>query len=402
MEATLLLLSLLVVLAAGRQALTTSADLEAAQICETGAPSVSVQSSPTEIESWVNASTTFAEFAPLLRQHKIDGLTLATVSRQELTAAVHLPLGIAFNLKRCFDYALIQTGIRGSPPPSSPPPPPPPPSTAAATRTRKLQTDTCSVADIDATMVRVNQQCCEPGHRRLQAQAFSENRCSDVPNVCTTQCAAAFIPFYDRCSTYFASVLGGDPLATSLDALYSKCQQAHEIPPPLSMSELVGQMRRLQAASGREPLFTAQAAPVHYKLLCENDTPSGNAGMQYGHAEDNGHASLSDLVEQEIGRGWFPLGGIAVGRMGQGSSGATSGSGDMVELCQAMVTYPTPPPPPTCQDDATWSDGTNTCADYAHDTVTGPAGWCPNCQCSFADASGASASDACQLTCGSC
>jgi hypothetical protein len=53
-----------------------------------------------------------------------------------------------------------------------------------------------------------------------------------------------------------------------------------------------------------------------------------------------------------------------------------------------------PANPPLCEDDATWTDGTNGCSAYA----TNPS-WCPNCECTYVSADGRTASEACRATC---
>ena len=52
------------------------------------------------------ALTAFAEFVPVLREQRIDGLTLGSVSAEGLAMATKLPLGVAVHLKLCFEHAL--------------------------------------------------------------------------------------------------------------------------------------------------------------------------------------------------------------------------------------------------------------------------------------------------------
>ena len=76
------------------------------------------------------------------------------------------------------------------------------------------------VCDIFAGVHDVNEACCAPGHRRVQAGNCDGQ---SIPQTCTTSCAEVFIPFLDNCGGSLGS-LGMD--LNSFYALYYSCHQA--------------------------------------------------------------------------------------------------------------------------------------------------------------------------------
>jgi len=86
---------------------------------------------------------------------------------------------------------------------------------------RHLQAATCDLAGVAQA---VNRACCPGpcgGHRRAQ----DDEPCSTVPEVCSADCAAVFMPFFESCHDELAASLS-PALTASLDALHTSCQAA--------------------------------------------------------------------------------------------------------------------------------------------------------------------------------
>jgi len=78
---------------------------------------------------------------------------------------------------------------------------------------RHLQAATCDLAGVAQA---VNRACCPGpcgGHRRAQ----DDEPCSTVPEVCSADCAAVFMPFFESCHDELAASLS-PALTASLDA----------------------------------------------------------------------------------------------------------------------------------------------------------------------------------------
>ena len=59
-----------------------------------------------QVSSWMESLPPFALHAQALREHQVDALVLSMASARDLTLATHVPFGVTFKLKRCFDLVL--------------------------------------------------------------------------------------------------------------------------------------------------------------------------------------------------------------------------------------------------------------------------------------------------------
>eukprot|EP01045_Picozoa_sp_COSAG04_P020222 COSAG04_NODE_2047_length_4911_cov_11.776673_4_plen_342_part_00 len=313
------------------------------------AAALAADMTPEQVEAWALGSAGFARYAPVLREQEVDMATLTSVSEQALMAA-GLPLGVAFNLKRCAED-LLSTFVAIIVDEEDAEADKHTPTRPAARRLHEGGGGgACDLAKLEESILDVDMACCQAGHTGHR-RAQGDEPCSSVPDTCGAGCAPVFVPFYEACADYLAIRLPENTMA-ALTVLYGACPTSNPglAPPPPSapaampMEELVGQMRQLQAVGGA-PLFTAPAAPAEYKLVCmatwstpfQNPSDAdGNSRVNEFVAAANAFPALSAQIEAEIADGWVPFGGIGDGA---GARTPRYGQVDAVQLCQAMVKY---------------------------------------------------------------
>eukprot|EP01045_Picozoa_sp_COSAG04_P014166 COSAG04_NODE_1046_length_8572_cov_5.008970_7_plen_612_part_00 len=200
-----------------------------------------------QVAAWTEGSASFARFADVLRQHEIDMVTLASVSEQALIAA-GIPLGPAFKLKRCVEE-LVHASTE----------------TDSMVTRRKLHEagpGACDLAELDATIQDVDLRCCQStsqGHFRRFLQDSSP--CSDVPDTCSSGCAAVFTPFFSSCQDYLAEALAQTPdVVEALEALFETCRESFEPSPPpppaiapIAPADAAQKFQLAEAAATRSP-----------------------------------------------------------------------------------------------------------------------------------------------------
>lgn len=219
-------------------------------------------SSAATVEKWALQTPALAEFVPVLRAQRIDGLTLGSVSVEGLATATKLPLGVAVHLKLCFEHALErgdEAGHDGDGEASRAPEPPraSAPETQPPVVTGRRQTQgavQCDMVTMSDTMARVDQNCCTQRHRRALQAGGGMAPCSAIPDACDDGCAAIFTPFYQACGERLGVAFGLDEsLTAGLDGLYSKCLASK---PPAPAHVVV------DAADAARQFAEAEAAPA--------------------------------------------------------------------------------------------------------------------------------------------
>ncbi len=179
-----------------------------------------------QVASWMESLPSFKLHAQALREHQVDALVLSMASAKDLTLATHMPFGVTFKLKRCFDLVLedeqhetkaesqpVMDGSTSSYKANI---------TGSKGQQRSLQEDLCDGTTIETMLA----QCCadsDGGHRRAQSG------CETLPATCTPACAGFYVPFYQSCSSMVASL--GDQ--AGFDELYAQCQVVQSAQPAL-------------------------------------------------------------------------------------------------------------------------------------------------------------------------
>lgn len=203
------------------------------------------------VHSWAIARQLKPAHAAVFLEHQLDASVLSEVSYQDLTALTKLPLGLSVRVKRCFPQSLlghvVHAGTSGSAADSLPTGSLL--STPAGLATRQLaEGQPCAIDAVDrvglaccpddgpaacvdsledtqpgfcsmmaascATMFAADAPpsdyvggcdltCgyCSGGHRLLQ----DGSACDTLPQSCSEACAQAFVPFFETCSSEFAT-----------------------------------------------------------------------------------------------------------------------------------------------------------------------------------------------------